>query len=357
MDYTQIIYFGYNPSLMKVLVIKTSSMGDVLHTFPALSDALEAIPNLTFHWVVEENFAELPKWHRGVSKVIPVAVRRWRKSIFSSKTRKEFSQFVRQLREENYDAVIDAQGLLKSAALSLFAKGLTQGLDKTSAREGLASLFYHRRHKVARQQHAVLRLRQLFAAALGYTLPNTVANYGIDLDKLPELDFILPKNYLLCLHGTTWETKHYPEAYWIELLAELSKRGQAVVLPWGSAAEKARAEKFAADNPLITVLPKCNLTQVAKVLGGARAVISVDTGLSHLSAALHKPTIALYGPTNPALTGTEGPNQIHLAATAPPCAPCLQRVCNYSGSRVQYPACFDSINPARILQTLDEIIP
>jgi len=342
---------------MKVLVIKTSSMGDVLHTFPALSDALEAIPNLTFHWIVEENFAELPKWHRGVTKVLPVAVRRWRKSIFSSKTRKEFSQYDRQLRAEKYDLVIDAQGLLKSAALSVFAKGLKHGLDRTSAREALASLFYRRRHAVAGQQHAVLRLRQLFAAALGYVVPKTVANYGIDLNKLPQIDFELPKDYLVCLHGTTWETKHYPEAYWIELLAELSKRAQAVVLPWGSPAEKVRAEKFAATNPLITVLPKCTLAQMAKVLGGARAVISVDTGLSHLSAALHKPTIALYGPTNPALTGTEGPDQIHLAATAPPCAPCLQRVCHYSGSSIQYPACFDSVNPARILQTLDEIMP
>ena len=131
---------------MKVCVIKTSSMGDVIHTLPALTDAQKAIPSLSIDWVVEENFAEIPRWHSAVNRVIPIALRRWRKSPFSIQTRNEWKNYRTLLQAENYDAVIDAQGLIKSALFAThFAQGVKHGYDRQSIREPLASFFYDKK--------------------------------------------------------------------------------------------------------------------------------------------------------------------------------------------------------------------
>lgn len=154
---------------MRVLIVKTSSMGDVLHTLPALTDAQQAIPDIQFDWVVEEGFAQIPSWHAAVNHVIPVAIRRWRKAWFSAPIKAERKAFRDAVQAERYDAIIDAQGLVKSAALvTRLAHGVKHGMDWQTAREPLASLFYNRRHHIARQQHAVERTRELFAKSLGY---------------------------------------------------------------------------------------------------------------------------------------------------------------------------------------------
>ncbi|HIQ53746.1 MAG TPA: lipopolysaccharide heptosyltransferase I, partial [Pseudomonas pachastrellae] len=146
---------------MRVLLIKTSSLGDVIHTLPALTDAARAIPGIRFDWVVEEGFAEIPSWHPAVDAVIPVAIRRWRKKPLQAVRSGEWGNFKRRLRETQYDLVIDAQGLLKSAWLTRYARAEVVGLDKSSAREPLAARFYQRRLAVAWGQHAVERTRQL----------------------------------------------------------------------------------------------------------------------------------------------------------------------------------------------------
>src|SRR5690606_6912806 len=164
---------------MRVLLIKTSSLGDVIHTLPALTDALEAIPGIRFDWVVEEGFAEIPVWHPAVAEVIPVAIRRWRKSPLKTLRSGEWQRFRQRLHKHSYDLVIDAQGLFKSAVLTLGLKVPVAGLDRRSAREPLASRFYDKRIAVPRDQHAVERVRQLFAQALGYRLPARVGDYGL----------------------------------------------------------------------------------------------------------------------------------------------------------------------------------
>ena len=156
---------------MRVLLIKTSSLGDVIHTLPALTDAMNALPGIQFDWVVEEGFAEIPTWHPAVANVIPVAIRRWRKNLWQTVKNGEWRRFKQRLRDTRYDLVIDAQGLLKSAWLTRYVKAPVAGLDKTSAREPMAARFYDRPYAVARGQHAVERLRQLFAQALGYRVP------------------------------------------------------------------------------------------------------------------------------------------------------------------------------------------
>lgn len=313
---------------MRVLIIKTSSLGDVIHTLPALTDAAHAIPGIRFDWVVEEGFAEIPSWHPAVDQVIPVAIRRWRKNLWQTIKSGEWKAFKQRVRERKYDLVIDAQGLVKSAWLTRYVKAPVAGLDRYSAREGWASRFYDRRLSVATGQHAVERVRQLFAMALAYDLPEGIGNYGLDLERL-QLPPAAP--YVVFLHGTTWATKHWPEAYWRELAERMGRRKLEVRLPWGNPAEKARAERIAQGLNNCQVLPKLNLAGVARVLAAAKACVAVDTGLGHLAAALDVPTISLFGPTNPGLTGAYGRTQIHQASDWP-CAPCLQKKCTYKPS-------------------------
>ena len=346
---------------MRVLIIKTSSLGDVIHTLPAVTDAAHAIPGIRFDWVVEEGFAEIPSWHPAVDQVIPVAIRRWRKNLWQPIKSGEWKAFKQRLRARKYDLVIDAQGLVKSAWLTRYVKAPVAGLDRYSAREGWASRFYDRRLSVAVGQHAVERVRQLFALALAYDLPEGIGRYGLDLDRL-QLPPAAP--YVVFLHGTTWATKHWPEAYWRELAERLGRRNLQVRLPWGNPAEKARAERIAQGLKNCEVLPKLNLAGVARVLAAAKACVAVDTGLGHLAAALDVPTISLFGPTNPGLTGAYGRVQVHQASDFP-CAPCLQKKCTYKPSaedlrrfdlKREWPLCFTRLNPEHVASRLSALL-
>jgi len=346
---------------VRVLIIKTSSLGDVIHTLPALTDAAHAIPGIRFDWVVEEGFAEIPSWHPAVDQVIPVAIRRWRKNLWQTIKSGEWKAFKQRVRGRKYDLVIDAQGLVKSAWLTRYVKAPVAGLDRYSAREGWASRFYDRRLSVATGQHAVERVRQLFAMALAYDLPEGIGNYGLDLERL-QLPPAAP--YVVFLHGTTWATKHWPEAYWRELAERMGRRKLEVRLPWGNPAEKARAERIAQGLNNCQVLPKLNLVGVARVLAAAKACVAVDTGLGHLAAALDVPTISLFGPTNPGLTGAYGRTQIHQASDWP-CAPCLQKKCTYKPSaddlarfdlKREWPLCFTRLNPEHVASRLSALL-
>nr|WP_249122008.1 lipopolysaccharide heptosyltransferase I [Pseudomonas juntendi] len=343
------------------MIIKTSSLGDVIHTLPALTDAAHALPGIRFDWVVEEGFAEIPSWHPAVDQVIPVAIRRWRKNLWQTLKSGEWKAFKQRLRARKYDLVIDAQGLVKSAWLTRYVKAPVAGLDRYSAREGWASRFYDRRLSVATGQHAVERVRQLFAMALAYDLPEGIGSYGLDLERL-QLPPAAP--YVVFLHGTTWATKHWPEAYWRELAERMGRRKLEVRLPWGNPAEKARAERIAQGLNNCQVLPKLNLAGVARVLAAAKACVAVDTGLGHLAAALDVPTISLFGPTNPGLTGAYGRTQIHQASDWP-CAPCLQKKCTYKPSaddlarfdlKREWPLCFTRLNPEHVASRLSALL-
>jgi heptosyltransferase I len=166
---------------MKVLIIKMTSMGDVIHLFPALTDAVNHCPDIRFDWVIEESFQELPKWHPAVDEIIPIAMRRWRRSPTSVFREPTLKNALTKLRHQSYDLVIDAQGLLKSALISTLARGPVAGLDWNSAREKSASLFYQQKHSVSPKQHAVTRMRQLFAKALAYPMPANIPDYGLQL--------------------------------------------------------------------------------------------------------------------------------------------------------------------------------
>lgn len=297
---------------MRVLVVKTSSMGDVLHTLPALTDAFNCLPDITFDWVVEENFAQIPAWHFAVDNVIPVAIRRWRKNWFSKSIRQERHQFIKLLRERKYDCIIDAQGLIKSAFLiTRKALGTKHGLDRKSIKEPIASWFYDVKHNVPKSMHAIERVRLLFAKSLGYTLPEKIGDYAIARHFLTDLP-LDHGQYLVFLHATTRPEKHWTENAWRDLIELVEPSGLKIKLPWGAPHEQRRANRLAEGFEHVEVLPKLSLSQVASVLAGAKAVVSVDTGLSHLTAALDRPNITLFGETDPKLIGGYGKNQFSI---------------------------------------------
>lgn len=329
-------------------------MGDVIHTLPAITDACNAIPGIEFHWVVEEGFKEIPQWMPSVKKIIPVALRRWRKQGLLSSFG-EVRKFIHELRQESYDVIIDAQGLLKSALITACGKGKRVGLNYRSAREGLASFFYQTHCTVIWEQHAIPRMRQLMAQALNYPLPTTEPHSIINLPADIELPPLPLEKSILFFHGTTWDTKHWPEIYWIQLARMAKETGLSVLLPWGSSAEYERAQRIA-NVAGGQVLPRLSLSQLAAIMLKVSSCVAVDTGLGHLAAVLGIPTISLYGPTNPQLTGALGRNQYHLTANFK-CAPCLQDRCKLKASNEpDFPPCFTTIPPRIVLQQLMNVI-
>lgn len=330
----------------RVLVVKTSSLGDVIHSLPALTDAVRAIPDVVFDWVVEQSFAEVPRWHPAVDRVIPVSVRRWRKHPVQAWRTGEWQAFKAQVGRYQYDAVIDAQGLLKSAWLTRYAKGVRYGLDKHSAREPISARFYHHPVEVAKGQHAVERVRQLFSKALGYSLGGEQGEYSLSFQGERQRSVVL-------LHGTTWASKHWPETSWVELGALLQQAGYRVKLPWGNAVEQSRAERIAQQCGA-EVLPKMSLTELAALLAVSAGCVSVDTGLGHLAAAVDTPTLALFGPTNSALTGFYGKHQLSLQSTFH-CAPCMSRECQYPLGPDDFAPCFDELSAPRVFQQFEAL--
>lgn len=338
--------------MTKVLLIKTSSMGDLIHTLPAIMDAAKNIPNVMFDWVVEEAFAEIPSWHPRVQTVIPVAWRRLRKQPLQLFRSKELLTFFRLLREQHYDYVIDAQGLLKSAIITRFARGSRWGLDWHSAWEPLASLAYQNKITVDPNLHAVTRMRKLVSSALSYPFVDSAPDYGLHFEVGPTAN--KPKS-LLFVHGTTWDTKEWPEQYWMQLASIAIKNQFNVFLPWGNAREQQRAIRIQAAVPNVSILPRTSLTDLAKHLVATTAVVSVDTGIGHLAAALNIPTVSLYGPTDPKEVGTQGQRQQHLAVDFA-CAPCKKNNCQYKEMSSVTPACFETILPEKVWKTVTEVI-
>ncbi len=328
---------------MRVLLIKTSSLGDIIHTLPALTDAWRANPKIQFDWVVEEGFAEIPHWHPAVQQVIPVAIRRWRKNLLQTWRNGEWHDFKQRVHQQKYDLVIDAQGLLKSAWLTRGFKAPVAGFSRKSVREPIASFFYDRQITVAPGLHAVERLRQLFAQALNYAVPAELGEYSLHRDKLVTAQPLEP--YVLFLHGTTWASKHWPQAQWRALAERLVEQNIAVRIPWGNATEEARAHAIAENLAGVQVLPKLNLTGVAAQIAGAQACVAVDTGLGHLAAALDVPCVSLYGPTLPGLVGAYGQGQVHLCATGP-----------NAGSGDRHLECFASLPAEQVFAVLQPML-
>jgi heptosyltransferase-1 len=294
---------------MRILLVKTSSLGDVVHNLPVASDIRHNFPDARIDWAVDGSLAEIPRMHPAIDEVVPVAPRRWRRHLLSSATWREIGALRRRLNEHAYDMVIDTQGLIKSAVIARLAPGTRVGLDWRSAREPLR-IFYHRTCSVPWDRHAVERNRLLAALALGYKLEPDV-RYGIQApafraDAMSWAEKFRSQPFAVLLHATSAAAKLWPEHQWIKLGDHLHHRGLVGVLPWGNDAERARSERIAKLIKASVVPPKLSIEAVAWLLGAAQLVVGVDTGLAHLAAALGTPTVGLYVSTDPAATGLYG---------------------------------------------------
>lgn len=338
---------------MKVLIIKTSSLGDIIHTFPALTDAGKKIPNIEFDWVVEESFATLPRMHPLVKKIIPIAIRRWRKNIFKALFSGEINTFLHELRAEKYDLIIDAQGLIKSGIVTMLSRGVKVGLDKTSLTEPLARFFYQKHLTVDLQKHAVWRMRTIFAQALQYDFTDNELDYNLIVNPQPLEN--IPTNYIFFAHGTTWQSKHWAPDNWLELAKLISSANYHVCLPWNNDKELVLAQKIASQCANAHVLPKMQLPAIINVIAQATAVITVDTGLGHIAAALNKLSISLYGPTSPHRIGAMGKNQHYLIGREF-CVPCGYRVCHHPQVLGTQAVCLQKISAQEVWARLQELI-
>ena len=289
-----------------ILFIKTSSLGDVIHHMPALTDARRQLPQARLSWVVEEAYAPLVRLHPAIDEVIAVASRRWRGEPFKPSAWRSAARFVRALRARDYDEIVDAQGLVRSALIAKLARGRRHGYDQASVRERFASKFYDVRHAVARTEHAIARNRLLTGLALGYA-PQGAPDFGLDRARLVEG---VPPPYAIFLHASARREKEWPEANWRSLLQALDRRGVQLLLTAGSEAEQARSARIAADIRHARVPMRRPLDAMARLIAGAAFVVGVDTGLLHVAAALSVPLVAIFIASEPALTGPVGSGPI-----------------------------------------------
>lgn len=291
----------------RVLFVKLSSLGDVVHHLPAVTDLCARRPEARIHWAVEEAYAELVGLHPAVEHAIPIPLRRLRRRWGSRDSWAAMAVARRALRRHPYDYVIDTQGLLKSAAVARTAHGATFGFDHATVRERLAARFYDQGIRVGRAQHAVERNRQLVADVFGYEV-DTLPNYGIAAPPSPPS--WAPPRYYVALHATSRADKRWPEERWIELARRLGPQELVAVYPGGTAEERNAAARLAKHSPQAVLAPPMSLVQCAALLAAARGVVGVDTGLTHLAVALDVPTLGLYCATDPALTGLHGAGRV-----------------------------------------------
>ena len=307
-------------SAPRILFVKLSSLGDVVHHLPAVSDLGKRWPQAHVAWAVEPAYAGLVRLHPAVTEAIPVNLRDLRRGWFRPAQWRTFSASRRAIREPKWDYVVDSQGLLKSAMLARSARGARFGFDRASARERIAARFYDVGLPVARRMHAVERNRRLVAQVFGYRVDGE-PEYGLERPAMPP-EWAPQVPYIVMLHAASHAQKMWPEAYWVELGQHLAKRGLTSVLPAGTPRERAAAHRIALDIPDARVAPSVELAELAALLAHAWAVVGLDTGLTHLAVALGEPTVGIYCATEPQLTGLHGGEQaVNLGGPgAPPTA-------------------------------------
>ena len=284
---------------MRILIAKLSSFGDVIHTFPALTDLKAARPEIEVDWLIEEAYAPLVRRHPGVAEAQEVALRRlrWPPSNWPALIRHRRGLRA-ALRARRYDLVLDVQGLLKSALLSRLAGAPVVGFDKDSCREPSAARFYQRHVRLGGHPHVVEQTRRFFAEAVGYPMPRQRGQAGLPRPTGRPGE-ALPERYGLIVHGAAWQTKLWPEERWRNLLHRLTATGRAVVLPWGTVDERQRAERLAQGIPgALPLSRKLDGAEVAELVAGADFAVGVDTGFMHLAAAFGVPGVTLFGPTD-----------------------------------------------------------
>lgn len=304
-----------------MLIVKTSSMGDVVHALPAVSDLARNCPGTQIDWVVEEQFAEIPRLHRNVSRVIPIGLRRWRARLHLPSTWEQIRDARRVLTRERYDRILDLQGLLKSAFLARWARGPVAGPCGRSARERAASWLYDHRVTVAPSLHAIDRNRLLAAQVFGYSIDSTV-DFGIQMPKVATATlrpWIGEKRFALLLTNASRHSKLWPDENWRAIEEWLAEQGLASVLVWGTERERTATLRRAAPMHTARLAPPAGLETLAAVCARAALVIGLDTGLTHWAAAVGAPTVGIFCDYDPARVGLKADERrVNLGGVADP---------------------------------------
>jgi heptosyltransferase-1 len=306
---------------MRVLIVKTSSMGDVVHALPVVSDLAGNQPRTQIDWVVEEQFAEIPRLHRNVARVIPINLRRWRGQLHLPLTWRQIGDARRALSQDRYDRILDLQGLVKSAFLARWAQGPVAGPCGRSARERAATWFYDRRVSVDPTLHAIDRNRLLAAQVFGYQ-PGAKVDFGIQMPKVATAalrPWIGDKRFALLLTNASRHSKLWPDENWRTLEAWLAEQGLTSVLVWGTERERAATLRRAAPMHTARLAPPAGLETLAAVCARAALVIGLDTGLTHWAAAVGAPTVGIFCDYDPAQVGLKvDERRVNLGGVADP---------------------------------------
>jgi len=333
--------------MTKILIVKMSALGDILHTLPAVTEALKADPDLIIDWLCEEPFSDIARLHPGIQQVIPHGRLRWKKQRLAMATLKEQWSFYRWLREQDYDLVIDAQGRIKSARVAWLSGAPVVGVDSNCATDSETRFFYKTGYSVS-ASNAIDKTRQLFSQALNHPMSGA-ADFGIDINALDECPEQW-KNHLVFLHGTTWDSKHWPEEYWVELLKLAKQADKKVLLPWGSTKEQDRAQRLVDKAGWGEVLPKCSLWKLSSIIAHSSGAVGVDTGLMHVAAGIGIPTVSIFGSTSVVLTGAMGKQVTNLQSSYE-CSPCRLKQCPKL-NRQDIPPCYGYLSAQYVFDAL-----
>lgn len=346
---------------MKILVVRLSSLGDILHLFPAVSDLRRRFPGAEIDWLVEPAFAEAVSWHSAIDKVITAPLRAHKKTWWRIPTL--LGRLRKQLKAEKYDVVLDAQGLIKSALMARLTGAAVYGFAAESARETMAARLYQKTARVPDGLHVIEKNRQLVKQLFSADATQP-ADFGLDKFRYERMQHgytgvykeLAGKPYIVLLHGTTWNSKYWPEKAWVELIHKLSEQGWHCLIPWGNDVEHQRALRLqAAGGKEARVLPKLSLTELMDVLLHARAFVSVESGIGHLAAALEVPGIMLHGPTDPGYSGILGKACRHITSGLY-CSPCFKRDCPRIENNMQVPPCQQAIDPQKVYQQCQALL-
>jgi len=307
---------------VRILIVKLSSLGDVVHAMAAVQDIRRALPAARIDWVVERAFAPLVSRCEGVQRVIPVDLRSWRRRPLAPQTRIQWRAFKTELQQTAYDAVIDLQGLTKSAWIAWLANKAAGGLhfslgNRTdgSSFEAPARWLADRAVTLEKHVHAVQRSRLLCAAALGYTVQGA-PDFGLRPGtEVPSHAPDPAARTVLLVHGTSRADKEWPADHWIALGQRLNAAGYRVALPQANAHELRVSESIAASLSDATVWPPMTLDVLVDSMAACAGVIGVDSGLSHIAVALGLPHVQLYNFDTAWRTGVENDRQVSVFAT------------------------------------------
>jgi len=295
--------------MKRILIVKVTSLGDVVEALPVVSDLRRRFPGVKIDWAVDESFAEIVRWSAGVDRVLCAPLRRFKRTRGWPDLR-AIAGSIAELRSERYDAVIDIHGVYKSAIIARLARGRRRiGYQSADLGERGAAFAYNERFAPRPDCGAWHGMRVSVGDAFGYPI-----------DTPPDFDLRVPRGgtpalpapdapVALLFHGTSKDEKCWPVAHWVTLGRELAARGMSVEVPWGSDAERARALEIASEVPGASVLPKLTITQVAHRIEDASLVVGADTGFVHLAHALMKPTVMVFVATSPSLCGIQAPGR------------------------------------------------